>query len=75
MSKYRLVEIVTPEKTRNEKAEFNFVPEIYFETTYEVQVKHSIFASWETIFKTYNLETAKVLFEKEQTPTKIKKLL
>jgi hypothetical protein len=75
MSKYRLVEIVTPEKTRNEKAEFNFVPEIYFETTYEVQVKHSIFASWETIFKTYNLETAKVLFELEKMKPQIKKLL
>jgi len=75
MSKFRLVEIVTPEKTRNEKAEFNFVPEIYFETTYQVQVKHSIFSSWQTIWKSTNIETAKVLFEFEQTPTKIKKIL
>ena len=75
MSKYRLIEVKTPLKTRNKEAIIDFVPEIYLETTYKIQVKYSIFSSWETIAQAHNLESAKVLFELEQMKTQTKKIL
>jgi hypothetical protein len=74
MSRYRLIEVKTPQKTRNKEAIVDFVPEIYLETTYKIQVKYSIFSSWETIAQTNNLESAEVLFELEQMQTQIKKI-
>jgi thiamine pyrophosphokinase len=75
MSRYRLIEVKTPQKTRNKEAIVDFVPEIYLEITYKIQVKYSIFSSWETIVQTNNLESAEVLFELEQMQTQIKKIL
>jgi hypothetical protein len=75
MSRYRLIEVKTPQKTRNKEGIVDFVPEIYFETTYKIQVKYSIFSSWETIAQTNNLESAKVLFKLEHMQTQIKKIL
>jgi hypothetical protein len=75
MSKYRLIEVKTPIKTTNKELKADFVPEIYLETTYKIQVKYSLFNSWETIAQAHNLESAKVLFELEQMQTQIKKIL
>lgn len=73
--KYRVIKKTNVDRTYNTNAIFDFVPEIVFITTYELQFKLHLFSSWQTKYVCKSLEAAKVLFEVETTPTIIKKIL
>lgn len=74
-ARYRVIRKTKPDRTRNTGARVDFVPELIFTITYEVQIKYSFFSSWETIWVCKNLEAAERLLNIEQTPTIITRIL
>jgi len=66
MTRHRIIKIIEPILTKNITGNVDFVPEILLEEKYEIQVRYSIFSSWETLFSVPKLETAKILLSFEK---------
>ena len=70
--KYRIIERIIPELTRNFEGSFDFIPEIEYRTKYIIQEKKSFIHKWIETKNFSLIEQAKVYIKYKQTKTRTK---